>query len=1284
MKRLQKIFFALSAIAGIMIGCKAPQEVIKNLVPENPALVGVAVTENDKTTPASLANKTFTAEVKTTNPAITVTAPEGAEVVIGGVKTKSTTAVFNEAEKIAKKKEITIKISIGSSVNDTYTLVLNYTGNEGGGSPSTPEEPNTTIKTLTVVGENGTASTVPAPVNNVYTVMVTEKTFIVKVEAASSSASVFIDGARKYGTKLTLGDTENEKNVKIDIEHKGKKASYTVKIRYDASQNVGIKTVTVTEQGASSRQLPFLNGQYQGTVTHNETDVTVTPEVSSAQVFFLTEQGTEPAASNNTKHLTFSHTAEPQTITVRVKQGTVHKDYTIVVTYAQYNLDIASITVTDAAGSISYTEDKEKPRTWTVKNQEITYTVETTSSAAEVLLVKNGGTEEKLTEKKGTVDLRSIKKQTVYIKITEGGQKSSAIPLTFNYTAPDLRINAIEVNTKTAKKQTADSFHAEIAKNEALVKIIQPKQAGSITGVDSNITVKIDNELYNPVTAKTITFTEEGQKMIPIVVEGYGKSKEYTLRLVYKNPALALKNITVTSGTAPVDVVAFPPAAYKAVITEATCTVEVEAGNSAAAVKINNGTQNPATVSITQVDQPQNIPIVISHEGVEKTYTLTIIRTASQQQNIEAKLTKLTVENSNSELPLIPGFDSNTKNYTVNAAADIASVTVEAEAAAGLTIEGAQTHQLSSKTTTIKVTVYQTTKPTNKALYTITVNKAEQGATANAFLKSLQITALKDELSGPYFKWNTPFQKETESYTYDTLADVDGFEVKATAEDSKATITLIQDNKPEVSLKNGKNFEVKNARSLQSLKIKVVSPDTQVTKTYTVTITRIAVSKELSALSGEGLKNFIFNKAEHTYNVTIDPTKNSTQITATAETPNTVKIQYAVTAGTAPQESEYHDCTSGTPFDVQLSTDTTKVFIRLVSTISGYTFPYGNEYYLTINKLTSQSNNADLKSLNLLYGTGKNTYSVKMDKDFDPNTTNYTVKLPANATELSILTACAHTDASIEGWNGATTNYYNLSNLPTNNQILIKVVAGNGSEKTYTLTVQKQQPVTLTVIYPTVNQSLNANENGTVTVTGTYEDTADIVGEIWIGSTALPIQQSLGSFWTKATLGTNGSKTFSGTFDITKLGKGSREIAVMAFMTDGRTPLAITTVPVTIINDVITTVTGTVEAKADASFIPSSQKYNVTIKVYDVEYAAAFENVIVYQKTFENVNGSDFTSSFGYYQDLSNIMSRQDKTFKALVKVTELGSNTVVASGESEAMLLTTGVQFKVTLKAVK
>lgn len=104
MKRLQKIFFALSAIAGIMIGCKAPQEVIKDLIPENPALVGVTVTENGKTTSASLANKTFTAEVKTTNPAITVTAPDGAEVVIGGVKTKSTIAVFNEAEKIAKKK----------------------------------------------------------------------------------------------------------------------------------------------------------------------------------------------------------------------------------------------------------------------------------------------------------------------------------------------------------------------------------------------------------------------------------------------------------------------------------------------------------------------------------------------------------------------------------------------------------------------------------------------------------------------------------------------------------------------------------------------------------------------------------------------------------------------------------------------------------------------------------------------------------------------------------------------------------------------------------------------------------------------------------------------------------------------------------------------------------------------------------------------------------------------------------------------------------------------------
>ena len=657
-------------------------------------------------------------------------------------------------------------------------------------------------------------------------------------------------------------------------------------------------------------------------------------------------------------------------------------------------------------------------------------------------------------------------------------------------------------------------------------------------------------------TARTHSFEFDAngqEKTVNVSVVQSGTTKNYTVKVKYYSGAL--KKLTVKDDNSKEVHVAGMGLEYIASVGTKKATVSVETFDSSDKVKIDGTETKSATVTFAVTETKKELKVSIIHEDAEEKYSVKIYYSDPSQLPVDPELKNIKImnaSNASQEFTLDPKFNKINTNYTLTIPATVDKIKVDAEADEGISIEGNGEQTFTAgETKAIKVSALSTANPSIKKEYKITVTRAAAGASANANLENLELTPEWVGISKGWVSAPAAFNKTVTSYTGTADARNTEFFIKAKPEEAGAKmtvsvdssiITLASDTKTKINPFNfGENTYI----------ITVTAPDGVAKKVYTIKITRAKGSYHLVSFTGSGLSDFFapylaeykangFGGKNLTATAFKDVTK--TTIQAAAEIPDTtqIKIKYKKNG------AEVTEDLNG-PKEIDLTESVTRIQLILTSTV--LTDTSGNTYTLDITKSNASGNNdSSLKALDVSYYGGAAYYKIKLGKTWSPATKEYPLYVMASVKELKVDALPNDSKAKIEGWQGSTSMLFNLP-VP-NNKIDITVFAENGDKTTYTLNIIQAKPVELKLEVQPSSIDVSALPDGKYEVKGTYLDHEGLISEIWVGSSGLPIQTSLGNKWKKAVKNTDG--TFTAIIeDLKDMPNGKRDIKAGAFGTHG-------------------------------------------------------------------------------------------------------------------------------------
>lgn len=659
-------------------------------------------------------------------------------------------------------------------------------------------------------------------------------------------------------------------------------------------------------------------------------------------------------------------------------------------------------------------------------------------------------------------------------------------------------------------------------------------------------------------TARTHSFEFDAngqEKTVNVSVVQSGTTKNYTVKVKYYSGAL--KKLTVKDDNSKEVHVAGMGLEYIASVGTKKATVSVETFDSSDKVKIDGTETKSATVTFAVTETKKELKVSIIHEDAEEKYSVKIYYSDPSQLPVDPELKNIKITNASNasqEFTLDPKFNKINTNYTLTIPATVDKIKVDAEADEGISIEGNGEQTFTAgETKAIKVSALSTANPSIKKEYKITVTRAAAGASANANLEKLELTPEFIGISKGWVTGKKPadFDKNVTSYTGTADARNTEFLITAKPEEAGAKmtvsvdssiITLASDTKTKINPFNfGENTYV----------ITVTAPDGVTKKVYTIKITRAKGSYHLVSFTGSGLNDFFASyltdyktQGYGTKTMTATAFKDVTKTTikAVAEIPETtqIKIKYKKNG------AEVTEDLNGSK-EVDLTESVTRIQLILTSTV--LTDTTGNTYTLDITKSNASGNSdSSLKALDVSYYGGAAYYKIKLGETWSPATKEYPLYVMASVKELKVDALPNDSKAKIEGWQGSTSMLFNLP-VP-NNKIDITVFAENGDKTTYTLNITQAKPVELKLEVQPPSIDVSALQDGKYEVKGTYSDPEGLISEIWVGSSGLPIQTSLGHKWKKAVKNTDG--TFTAIIeDLKDMPNGKRDIKAGAFGTHG-------------------------------------------------------------------------------------------------------------------------------------
>lgn len=414
-----------------------------------------------------------------------------------------------------------------------------------------------------------------------------------------------------------------------------------------------------------------------------------------------------------------------------------------------------------------------------------------------------------------------------------------------------------------------------------------------------------------------------------------------------------------------------------------------------------------------------NINQTVTGDGIKKLVTgqneFDIIVTAASGDSKKYTIIITRSLNGNNKLSslevvdheLTPSFNKNTTSYTSTVDSDVEEIMIKAtpeEETA--TVEGAGLKTLQTGTNTFNINV--TAENKDVKTYVVVITKK---ASSDSSLKSLSI---KEALL------NEAFSKEKTSYTASVDNKVDEINVIATANDDKVKSITGTGN---IKLKTGDN----------TINI-VVTAEDNTTTTYTIIVNRAkSLNANLTSISlsnGYSL-NETFSKDTLEYTATVPNSMSKILISATKED----ELATVSGTGTVNLKTGYNDIEI-----VVLAEDTS---IRKI-------------YKIKIFR--ALSNNAYLSNLSSTDGI--------ITPTFEKTQNNYTLTVPNEVVNASLVTTCEDSEASISivgndnlkvGTNRASitvtaedgtinTYYVDITRQPSSNNFLsdLKVVDTNG------------------------------------------------------------------------------------------------------------------------------------------------------------------------------------------------------------------------------------------------
>ena len=696
------------------------------------------------------------------------------------------------------------------------------------------------------------------------------------------------------------------------------------------------------------------------------------------------------------------------------------KTYTVTITRAASTVATLSA-LAASAGTLSTTfASGTETYTVSVANSVLSTTITPTRTQANATITVNG-TSVPSGNASGAIAL-SVGPNIITVLVTaQDGSTTKTYTVTVTRaTSTVATLSSLTLSTGTLSQgftSSIETYTASVANSIETISV-------TATPTQANATITVNGTSVPSGNASGAIALSVGPNIITVLVTAQDGSttKTYTVTVTRATSTVAtLSSLTLSTGTLSQGFTSSIET-YTASVANSIETISVTATPTqanATMVQYLGPTGDVLFTGALSVGANVIRTVVTAQDGLtKKTYTVTVTRLSN-----DARLSALVLPG----VSLSPGFDSATESYTASVANATTRITVTPtrfQANATITVNGTSvTSGSASGSIALNVgsniiTVVVTAQDGTTRTYTVTVTRA---ASAVATLSNLTLS------SGSL---NSSFASTTETYTASVGNAVSSITLTPTVTQANATITV---NGAAVTSGSASGSIALNVGP-NIITVVVTAQDGTTTKNYTVTVTRISNDATLSALvPSAGTLSPTFTSATETYTATVGNAVSSITITPTVTQANATTVQYIGATGT-------------TAFTGALAVGAN--VIRTVVTAQDGTTT--KTYTVTVTRV---SNDATLSALVPSAGT--------LSPTFASLTESYTATVGHSQSTITITPTRTQTNATITVngiavTSGSASGSIALSVGP--NIITVVVSAQDGTTKTYTVTVTREQP----------------------------------------------------------------------------------------------------------------------------------------------------------------------------------------------------------------------------------
>ena len=705
--------------------------------------------------------------------------------------------------------------------------------------------------------------------------------------ASDSSAAITVNGNDVISgngyivTGLTVGEP-NTVTVIVTAQDSTTK-TYTITLtRAALSDNADLGGLTISS-GTLSPQFSSSDITYTASVDNSVTQVTVTPTASDSSAA-ITVNGND-VISGNGYIVTGLTVGEPNTVTVIVTaQDSTTKTYTITLTRAaplSDNADLGGLTISSGTLSPQFSSS-DITYTASVDNSVTQVTVTPTASDSSATITVNGND---VTSGTGYIvtGLTVGEPNTVTVIVTaqDSTTKTYTITLTRAALSDNADLGGLTISSGTLSPQfsSSDITYTASVDNSVTQVTVTP------TASDSSAAITVNGNDVTSGNGYIVTSLNVGEpNTVTVIVTAQDSTTKTYIITLTRAASLSdnadLGSLTISSGTLSPQF-SSSDITYTASVDNSVTQVTVTptASDSSAAITVNGNDVISGTgyiVTGLTVGEPNTVTVIVTaQDSTTKTYIITLTRAASLSGN--ADLGSLTISSGT----LSPQFSSSDITYTASVDNSVTQVTVTptaSDSSAAITVNG---NDVISGTGYIvtgltvgepnTVTVIVTAQDSTTKTYIITLTRAAS-LSGNADLGSLMIS------SGTL---SPQFSSSDITYTASVDNSVTQVTVTPTASDSSAAITV---NGNDVISGNGYIVTGLTVGEPNTVTVIVTAQDST-TKTYTITLTRAALSDnaDLGSLTiSSGTLSPQFSSSDITYTASVDNSVTQVTVTPTA------------------------------------------------------------------------------------------------------------------------------------------------------------------------------------------------------------------------------------------------------------------------------------------------------------------------------------------------------------------------------------------------------------------